>query len=332
MKRLFKFMTYFALSFSAFIANGQIPQTTKESVVIISEDAIASLIKTLKKYKKVEKVSAIEKPAFDKQITESSIEYDFLQQQIEQLELQVANQKPIENKKIEKSISTSENGEITALQLEVAELKGMLQQLLISTNNKTNVVTIPPQKEIIVKQPTLTPPSVVANTNEDLTKRIDSLNTLLKAIENKQPSNYTTNFENLQQRLQELKNELAVKNKEAKTNEELVVKYKDYKKQLFFENNSITVSETQMPLVDELVEIIVANPTVDIYIKGFASNKGKPTYNQNISLQRTEAVKKLLVSKGIHPTRILTQYQGIDYLSTSESLARRVDIELLIRN
>ncbi len=49
-------------------------------------------------------------------------------------------------------------------------------------------------------------------------------------------------------------------------------------------------------------------------------------------MQRTESVKKALINKGVHPTRILTQYHGIDYLSTSESLARRVDIELLIRN
>jgi hypothetical protein len=47
-----------------------------------------------------------------------------------------------------------------------------------------------------------------------------------------------------------------------------------------------------------------------VYLKD-SSNKGNPVYNQNLSLQRTENVKKYLVKKGIHPSRILTQYHGI---------------------
>jgi outer membrane protein OmpA-like peptidoglycan-associated protein len=62
--------------------------------------------------------------------------------------------------------------------------------------------------------------------------------------------------------------------------------------------------------------------------KGFASNKGNPVYNQNLSLQRTENVKKYLVKKGIHPSRILTQYM-LDYGATKEELARRVELSLL---
>jgi len=49
-------------------------------------------------------------------------------------------------------------------------------------------------------------------------------------------------------------------------------------------------------------------------------------------MQRTESVKKALINKGVHPTRILTQYHGIDYQATSNVEARRVDVELLIRN
>jgi hypothetical protein len=48
-----------------------------------------------------------------------------------------------------------------------------------------------------------------------------------------------------------------------------------------------------------------------------------------LSLQRTENVKKYLVKKGIHPSRILTQYHGIDYGATKEELARRVELSLL---
>jgi outer membrane protein OmpA-like peptidoglycan-associated protein len=64
-----------------------------------------------------------------------------------------------------------------------------------------------------------------------------------------------------------------------------------------------------------------------MYLKGFAS-KGNPVYNQNLSLQRTENVKNIWL-KGIHPSRILTQYHGIDY-GAKEELARRVELSLSV--
>jgi outer membrane protein OmpA-like peptidoglycan-associated protein len=64
--------------------------------------------------------------------------------------------------------------------------------------------------------------------------------------------------------------------------------------------------------------------------KGFASNKGNPVYNQNLSLQRTENKKNIWLKK-IHPSRILTQYHGIDYGATKEELARRVELSFIIR-
>jgi outer membrane protein OmpA-like peptidoglycan-associated protein len=45
----------------------------------------------------------------------------------------------------------------------------------------------------------------------------------------------------------------------------------------------------------------------------------------------TENVKKYLIEKGIHPSRILSQYYGIDYASKTEKKARRVTISYIIR-
>jgi outer membrane protein OmpA-like peptidoglycan-associated protein len=81
-----------------------------------------------------------------------------------------------------------------------------------------------------------------------------------------------------------------------------------------------------MQQLDEVVTILKSKNRC--VFKGFASNKGNPVYNQNLSLQRTENV---MVKKGIHPSRILTQYHGIDYGATKEELARRVELSFIIR-
>jgi outer membrane protein OmpA-like peptidoglycan-associated protein len=42
-----------------------------------------------------------------------------------------------------------------------------------------------------------------------------------------------------------------------------------------------------MQQLDEVVTILKSTEK-SMYLKGFASNKGNPVYNQNLSLQRTE--------------------------------------------
>lgn len=332
MKLFTKIMICFALSIPIISAYGQTAQTSSKSMVFLTEEDIVSLTKTLKKYKKAKKETQSTLIFTNEPAAESTVELNFLRQQIEQLENQLETPVTSKSKVIKKSDRLIED-EIKELQIEVAELKGMIYQLVNTTtnNSKPTAITIPSQKQIATNQPEVTTPDILNNKNDQLNKRIDSLNAILKSIENKNDPNYTAHFENLQLRLQNLKNEITAKKVEPATNEEFKINYRDYKRQLFFENNSKKVNEAQLPIIDELAQIVASNSSVDIYIKGFASNKGKISTNETISLQRTEAVKKLLVNKGIHPTRILTQYHGIDYQATSESLARRVDIEFLIR-
>jgi outer membrane protein OmpA-like peptidoglycan-associated protein len=109
----------------------------------------------------------------------------------------------------------------------------------------------------------------------------------------------------------------------------VTVPLNDYKKQLFFDNNKISLKETDMFVLSEILNLINQHDNLDVLIKGFASNTGSPIYNENLSLLRTESVKKALIRLGVHPSRILTQYHGIDYAEANEALARRVDLSLL---
>ena len=112
---------------------------------------------------------------------------------------------------------------------------------------------------------------------------------------------------------------------------DLVEKYGSIKKQVFFGNNDTSLGNNDVELLRSIVATLDNEPNIDVYLIGFASQKGNALYNQKLSAKRTEVIKEFLISKGIHPTRILSQYHGIDYKSNSEENARRVDVSYIVR-
>lgn len=106
-------------------------------------------------------------------------------------------------------------------------------------------------------------------------------------------------------------------------------KYGDFQEKVYFQNNSSKVGIFEN--IDSIISVLKSNENLDLYLKGFASNKGNATYNEALSFKRTEAIKRYVISKGIHPSRILSQYHGIDYESTNEKEARRVELSYIIR-
>jgi len=124
---------------------------------------------------------------------------------------------------------------------------------------------------------------------------------------------------------------LVIEKRELSDYPELMKKFDSFQSEIYFDNNSKEIKVDQIQTLDKITTILKSTDKIDVYLKGFASNKGNPAYNQNLSVQRTESVKKYLVKKGIHPNRILTQYHGIDYDTNNEELARRVEMSFLIR-
>lgn len=110
----------------------------------------------------------------------------------------------------------------------------------------------------------------------------------------------------------------------------LEAKYKGYIKKVFFDNNSKEINQDQTAALDQVIDAMLEAGSIDVFLKGFASKKGSAAYNQNLSFLRTESVKRYLIAKGIHPSRILSQFHGIDYEAT-EADSRRVDATFIIR-
>lgn len=109
------------------------------------------------------------------------------------------------------------------------------------------------------------------------------------------------------------------------------LKYENYFKQLFFENNSVEIKEKYNDLITSMVDLLKSDSKIDIAISGFASKTGNEAYNQKISMQRALELKNKLTQMGINSNRILTSYEGIDYEAESLAAARRLDIKLIVR-
>lgn len=75
-----------------------------------------------------------------------------------------------------------------------------------------------------------------------------------------------------------------------------------------FKINSAVVDETQMANLDKAARMLVNDDTVKVTLKGYADkNTGSTSYNQKLSEDRAEAVKKILLEKyGISSDRVRT--------------------------
>ena len=315
-----------------------------ESAVIMSEDDIISLVKTLREYKqkkynsaalKTEEASIIS----HKTIENNTYEVDYLRKQISQLEQQIEELKTIKasaNSNLGNNTNSLNARELTNIKYEVSQLKNLIRQLADRTNNDLTVVLPNTQIETKTEQSpyeSLLIEQTKSNSqeNEVLERKLDSLNMLFKNLKPTDNPDYSSDFNALEKKLIDLKNELSLKNTKPNAYEALSSKYKGFSRRIYFSNNSFALSTEGNQIVEELNRILDKNDNVDIVVKGFASNKGNALYNENLSMQRTESVKKALILRGIHPTRILTQYHGIDYSVANYDKARRVEISIIVR-
>jgi OOP family OmpA-OmpF porin len=104
---------------------------------------------------------------------------------------------------------------------------------------------------------------------------------------------------------------------------------------IFFRTDEAVLLPTSFPELEKLYEFLVQNPTLTIQINGHTDNTSNPEYNQTLSENRANAVKKYLVQKGISENNIKTQGFGSSKPVASNETEegkqqnRRVEFEIL---
>lgn len=77
-----------------------------------------------------------------------------------------------------------------------------------------------------------------------------------------------------------------------------------------FDFNKATIKPSSRPTLDRAIEILEEYPDIKVHIIGHTDDVGTPEFNQQLSEQRAEAVKKYLVDGGIDASRITTEGRG----------------------
>ena len=112
--------------------------------------------------------------------------------------------------------------------------------------------------------------------------------------------------------------------------------FSTYKKIIYFEYDSNTLSSESLKILDKIAEFAIHNPESEFIIKGYTDSMGADSYNLTISKFRANAVKSYLIAKGVDPTKLETFGLGSqnpifpNRTAGGRKLNRRVEIELKI--
>jgi OmpA-OmpF porin, OOP family len=93
---------------------------------------------------------------------------------------------------------------------------------------------------------------------------------------------------------------------------------------VMFNINSTRLTANSYPAIKELADSLKTNPDLDLTIEGHTDNLGNAAYNIQLSINRAESVKKVLVSLGIADRRIQVKGFGDDKpVATNDSAEGR---------
>ena len=167
----------------------------------------------------------------------------------------------------------------------------------------------------------LQPQQVVAqNTSDSLLKVIQSE---LIALRAQQPQQTQQPQVIIQQIPQAQPQQLAP---EVRT--DTVLRSIGFKRQVFFAvGQSKLLPEARLTL-NEVYRYLSEDPSLQLFLTGYASPEGNAQLNARLSQARSQAVLDYLTSCGISADRLRVVVGGIDHQSDLHSVARRVDIEL----
>jgi outer membrane protein OmpA-like peptidoglycan-associated protein len=82
------------------------------------------------------------------------------------------------------------------------------------------------------------------------------------------------------------------------------------KKTVYFNTAEFELIDSAVCQLNELIEETANFPDFELFIEGHTDNRGMNVYNEQLSFNRSQAVKNYLISKGIAVKNIRTDFKG----------------------
>jgi len=77
-----------------------------------------------------------------------------------------------------------------------------------------------------------------------------------------------------------------------------------------FDFNKATLRPESYPILNNAAQILLTHPEISVEIVGHTDQIGSDKYNDKLSLERSESVKKYLIAKGVDAGRMTTVGKG----------------------
>lgn len=77
-----------------------------------------------------------------------------------------------------------------------------------------------------------------------------------------------------------------------------------------FETAKANIKPASFPLLNQIANILILNPTYLIEVQGHTDNVGEDAYNLNLSNERASSVREYLISKGVSQSKITSKGYG----------------------
>ena len=93
------------------------------------------------------------------------------------------------------------------------------------------------------------------------------------------------------------------------------------------------LSPASTQVLDQIIKVLIANPTISIDLSGHTDPRAPQAYNQALGMRRAISVRKYLLKAGIEPQRMTIRSEGFSKRQSNETgkqpyaLDRRVEFE-----
>ncbi|WP_461533104.1 OmpA family protein [Sinomicrobium sp.] len=117
--------------------------------------------------------------------------------------------------------------------------------------------------------------------------------------------------------------------------EEVQKKLNDFAKTILFDTSKATIKAESSEVLDQIVSVLNEYPDAKFTVEGHTDSTGSAAFNQKLSEERAESVRKYLAEKGINASRLSSIGYGEDKPIADNATAagrkenRRVEINLV---